>query len=161
MTMYPKENRLDRTTALRLWSDANTWFSSEEGKKGAIRTGQLADVAVLSADYMSVPEDQIRNLVSVLTIVGGRVVHGDGPFGKLAPPLPPASPDWSPVSKFGGYYRHGQKADVPKKVAAAAAVAGQGCAVHGQQRQLAWFADIPAADQGEFWSALGCNCWMG
>ena len=44
--------------------------------------------------------------------------------------------------------------------AAAAAVAGPGCAVHGQQRQLAWFSDIPAADQGEFWSAFGCSCWM-
>ena len=53
-TIYPKENRLDRTTALRLWTEANTWFSNEEGKKGAIKAGQLADLAVLSADYMSV-----------------------------------------------------------------------------------------------------------
>lgn len=106
------------------------------------------------------PEDQIKGLASVLTIVGGKVVYGDGPFGKLAPPLPPASPDWSPVNKFGGYYRRGQKPDALKKVAVAAA-AGHSCAVHGQQQQLAWFADIPAADQGEFWSALGCSCWMG
>jgi hypothetical protein len=160
MTMYPKENRLDRSTALRLWTEANTWFSSEEGKKGVLKAGQLADLAVLSADYMTVPEDQIKSLTSVLTIVGGSVVYGEGSFGKLAPPLPPASPDWSPVSKFGGYYRRGQKADAPKKVAAAA-IAGQSCAVHGPQRQLAWFADIPASDQGEFWGALGCNCWMG
>ena len=161
MTMYPKENRLDRTTALRLWTEANTWFSSEEGKKGSIKSGQLADLAVLSADYMTVPEDQIKGLASVLTIVGGNVVYGDGPFSKLAPPLPPASPDWSPVSKFGGYYRRERNADTSKKVAAAATVAGHNCAVHDQQRQLAWFADIPVADQGEFWSAFGCSCWMG
>jgi len=161
MTMYPKENRLDRTTALRLWTEANTWFSNEEGKKGAIKSGQLADLAVLSADYMTVPEDQIKGLVSVITIVGGNVVYGDGPFSKLAPPLPPASPDWSPVSKFGGYYRREHKADSSKKVAAAAAVAGHSCSVHGQQQQLAWFADIPVANQGEFWSAFGCSCWMG
>ena len=107
--IYPKENRLDRTTALRLWTEANTWFSNEEGKKGAIKAGQLADLAVLSADYMTVPEEQIRDITSVLTVVGGNVVYGDGSFGKLAPPLPPASPDWSPVSKFGGYYKRSRK----------------------------------------------------
>src|SRR5262249_14209614 len=150
MTMYPKENRLDRTTALRLWTEANTWFSNEEGKKGAIKTGQLADLAVLSADYMTVREDDIRNITSLLTIVGGNVVHGEGPFSKLAPPLPPASPDWSPVGRFGGYYRRdSSKGSESRKVAAAAAA--HGCMVHGARRELAWFADIPAADQGEFW----------
>jgi len=164
MPMYPTENRLDRTTALRAWTEANTWFSSEEGKKGAIKSGQLADLAVLSGDYMTVPEDQIKGLVSVLTIVGGKVVYGDGPFSKLAPPLPPASPDWSPVSKFGGYYRGGKKPgpEAAKKAAAAATVvAGHSCAVHGLQREQAWFADIPVSDQNEFWSALGCSCWIG
>ena len=125
------------------------------------KSGQLADLAVLSADYMTVPEDQIKSLSSVLTIVGGNVVHGDGPFGKLAPPLPLPSPDWSPVNKFGGYYKRGTKADASRKVGVVGAAAGYSCAVHGRQQQLAWFADIPAADQGEFWSALGCSCWMG
>ncbi len=81
--------------------------------------------------------------------LGGDVVYGDGPFGTLAPPLPPASPDWSPVNGFGGYYRRAQKADASKKFAAAAAAAGHSGAVHGQQQQLAWFAEIPVADQGE------------
>jgi predicted amidohydrolase YtcJ len=156
--MYPRENRLDRTTALRLWTEANTWFSNEGGKKGAIKVGQLADLAVLSGDYMTVPEDQIRNLSSVLTVVDGKIVYGEGEFGKLAPPLPPASPDWSPVRTFGGYYKSGQK---PKESRKTAAAAGAACAVHGQQQQLAWLADIPAADQRDFWSALGCDCWMG
>ncbi len=60
MTLYPKANRVDRVTALRLWTEANTWFSREGGAKGAIKPGQLADLAVLSADYMTVPEDQIK-----------------------------------------------------------------------------------------------------
>ena len=47
MSMYPQANLLDRETALRLWTEANTWFSSEEGKKGQISVGQLADLAVL------------------------------------------------------------------------------------------------------------------
>ena len=158
MTVYPKENRLDRTAALRVWTEANTWFSNEEGKKGAIKAGQLADVAVLSSDYMTVPEEQIRHIESVLTVVGGNIVYGDGLFSKLAPPLPPASPDWSPVNRFGGYYnKRSGKGDAAKKIAAA----GAACAVHAQQPQLAWFADIPAVDQREFWGALGCNCWMG
>jgi predicted amidohydrolase YtcJ len=159
--IHPKENRLDRTTALRLWTVGNTWFSNEEGRKGAVKAGQYADLAVLSADYMTVPEEQIRNLVSVLTMVDGKVVHGDGAFAKLAPPLPAPSPDWSPVKTFGGYYKAGQKAPDAKKAAAAASATAGACSVHGQQPQLAWLADIPASDQREFWGTLGCSCWMG
>src|SRR5690606_27488324 len=39
--LYPQSNLLDRETALRLWTERNTWFSNEEGRKGQIRTGQL------------------------------------------------------------------------------------------------------------------------
>ena len=86
--LYPKENRVDRTTALRLWTEANAWFTREEGKKGAIRAGQLADVAVLTADYMTVPDTEIRHLASVLTLVGGNVVYGEGPFARSRRPCP-------------------------------------------------------------------------
>ena len=102
--LYPQAKRLDRATALRLWTAANTWFSNEEGKKGSIKIGQLADFAVLSDDYMTVPEERIKSIVSLLTVVGGEVVHGDGAYVKLAPALPPPSPDWSPVARYGGYY---------------------------------------------------------
>ncbi len=154
LAMYPAGNRLDRTTALRLWTQSNTWFSNEEGKKGVIKAGQLADLAVLSADYMTVPEGEIKNLVSVLTVLGGNVVHGGGPFTRLAPALPPASPDWSPVNRFGGYYERGRG----EKRTAAMPVA---CVQHGPRPQAGWFADMPAATQREFWNSFGCNCWMG
>ena len=72
--IYPAANRLDRETALRLWTEANAWFSTETGKKGQIKEGQLADLAVLSDDYFSVPEDAIQDITSVLTIVGGKAV---------------------------------------------------------------------------------------
>ncbi len=98
--MYPPQNRLERSTALIAWSHGNTWFSSEEGKKGMIKAGQLADLAVLSADYMTVPEDEIRNITSVLTVLGGDIVHAAKPFRDLAPPLPAASPEWSPVHRY-------------------------------------------------------------
>ena len=103
--IYPEENRLDRMQALRLWTVNGAWFSSEEGKKGALVPGQLADLAALSADYFSVPEDEIKRLESVLTMVGGKVVHAAAEFRELAPPPLPVMPQWSPVEKFGGYAR--------------------------------------------------------
>jgi predicted amidohydrolase YtcJ len=96
MRLYPLENRLDRETALRLWTTSNTWFSSEEGVKGQVSVGQLADLAVLSTDYFAVPEEEIAGIRSVLTLLGGKVVHASDEFSDLAPPLPPAMPDWSP-----------------------------------------------------------------
>ncbi|WP_043430314.1 amidohydrolase [Cystobacter fuscus] len=100
--LYPAANRMSREEALRLYTTGSAWFSGEERDKGIIAEGMLADLAVLSADYFSVPEEQLKHLESVLTLVDGKVVHGTGPFGPLAPPLPPASPDWSPVSLPGG-----------------------------------------------------------
>src|SRR5262245_32698609 len=103
--LYPESNRLDRMEALRLYTVGSSWFSSDEGKKGPIVPGQLADLAVLSADYFSVPEEQIKQLESVLTIVGGKVVYAANEFSKLAPPPLPVSPDWSPVKTYDGYWR--------------------------------------------------------
>src|SRR5262249_49592291 len=80
----PESSRLSRQEALALYTHGSAWFSSEESKKGRIAPGQLADLAVLSADYFSVPEDDIKRLESVLTIVGGRVVYGAGEFSSLA-----------------------------------------------------------------------------
>jgi len=102
--LYPEPNRLSRLEALRLYTQGSAWFSSEESKKGRIASGQLADLAVLSADYFSVPDEDIRRLESVLTIVGGRIVYGAAEFSSLAPPLPPVSPGWSPTTEFGGYH---------------------------------------------------------
>ena len=101
--LYPEENRLDRAEALRLYTMGSSWFSTEDGKKGALAPGQLADLAVLSADYFSIPNEEIKQLESVLTIVGGKVVYATEEFSKLAPPALPVSPNWSPVKEYGGY----------------------------------------------------------
>jgi predicted amidohydrolase YtcJ len=103
--LYPDANRLDRMAALRLYTVGSSWFSSDDGKKGSIAAGQLADLAVLSADYFSIPEEQIKQLESVLTIVGGKVVYAVAQFSRLAPPQLPVSPDWSPVKTYGGHWR--------------------------------------------------------
>ncbi|PTY06122.1 amidohydrolase [Opitutaceae bacterium EW11] len=101
--LYPEENRLSRMEALRLYTVGSAWFSSESEKKGAVVPGQLADLAVLSEDFFSVPEERIKRIESVLTVLGGRVVYATGEFGPLAPPELPVMPDWSPVKQFGGY----------------------------------------------------------
>ena len=54
------------------------YFSFEEGRRGSLETGKLADLAVLSDDYMTVPEDEISLLESVFTMVGGQMVHSTG-----------------------------------------------------------------------------------
>ncbi len=84
--LYPEANRLERMDALRLYTVGSSWFSGEESKKGAIVPGQLADLAVLSADYFAIPEEEIKRLESVLTLVGGKVVYATAEFSKLAPP---------------------------------------------------------------------------
>jgi predicted amidohydrolase YtcJ len=97
------ENRLTRAEALQLYTLGSAWFSGEERVKGRIAPGQLADFALLSADYFEVPEAQIPAIESVLTVVGGDVVWAAGPYAELAPQLPPVSPAWSPVAHFGGH----------------------------------------------------------
>jgi len=98
-------NLLDRTEALRLYTSGSAWVSAEEGKKGTLEPGKFADFAVLSADYFSVPVDGIKDIESVMTVVGGKVVYGAGPFSHLSPPLPPVKEDWLPVRQYGEYYK--------------------------------------------------------
>ena len=148
---------MDRLEALRLWTEANTWFSNEEGKKGRIAVGALADLAVLSADYLNIAEDEIAHLSAVLTMLGGKVVHGVGDFAPLAPALPPAAPDWSPVRTFGGYQDRAQQN--VQRAAAAACGCANGCNVHGHDHARALAASVPTSDGRSFWGSFGCSCW--
>ncbi|MET0280436.1 MAG: amidohydrolase [Steroidobacteraceae bacterium] len=144
LRLYPDAKCLHREEALRLWTEANTWFSTEEGKKGRIATGELADLAVLSADYLTVPPEEISAITSVLTMVGGSIVHASKPFQDLSPSLPPAMPDWSPVRFFGGY-----QAVQPGKAAVTA------CRGHVHRGA----GHAPAAGGEHFWGVAGCGCW--
>ncbi|RKK05985.1 amidohydrolase [Pseudoroseomonas wenyumeiae] len=160
MRITPERNRLDRETALRMLTEKVTWFSNEEGKKGQIAVGQLADMAVLDRDYFGVPEDEIQDITSVLTILGGRVVHGAGDYASLAPPLPPAMPDWSPVRRFGGYQdRRASATGTRNALARLARCCDSACGVHGHEHARAWAASTPAGQDQGFWGALGCSCW--
>ena len=103
LSINAPENRLSREEALRLWTTGSAWFSHEDERKGQLSPGCFADLAVLSEDYFSIADDEIRSLESVLTLLGGKVVHGAQEYATLAPELPPVSPDWSPVKYYGGY----------------------------------------------------------
>ena len=98
------DNRLNREEALKLYTLGAAWFQKQENEKGRIAPGNLADFALLSEDYFSVPEDKIKNISSVLTVVDGSVVFGAGKYSSLSPKLPEPLPEWSPIRYFGGYY---------------------------------------------------------
>ena len=104
LSIYSESNRMSREEALRLYTQGSSWFSAEDGTKGGLLPGQLADFAVLTADYFTVPEEEIKDLQSVLTVVGGEVVYANKDFDKLAPSPLPAALDWAPTAHYGGYY---------------------------------------------------------
>ena len=139
-TLYARPDCPDRATALRLWTEANNWFSNESGKKGALIPGRLADLTVLSSDYFSVADERIPEITSVLTLLGGEIVWAGEEYGDLAPPLPPVLPDWSPVRTFGGY-----QGSTPAAPAARAAMDGRAPTVRPHR------ADCQPA--------MGCLCW--
>jgi predicted amidohydrolase YtcJ len=141
LRLYDKKNRLDRTAALRLYTEGSAWFSGDEEKKGGIAAGQFADLAVLSADYFTVPENEIKGIESVLTIMGGKIVHAGDDFAPLAPPLPPVSPDWSPVASYGGYHRD----------SAASGLHRQGCACDSHR-------PVWSPKESRLWG-IGCDCF--
>lgn len=101
LELWDDANKLTREEALSIFTSGSAWFSQEENVKGTIAEGMYADFAILSDDYFSVPEKDIMDLESVLTVTGGNVVYAAGPFAEFAPEaLPPVSPDWSPVVTY-------------------------------------------------------------
>lgn len=159
MQMYDEQNRLDRDTALMLWTQGSAWFSSEQGKKGQIKAGQLADLAVLSQDYFSIEEEQIKGIESLLTLVDGKVVYAAGSFSPLAPPPIPVLPEWSPVSNVPGHYRSAPPAAAKVGLAAAPHQCCGPCGVHAHRHDIARGAGVPVSDDRAFWGALGCSCF--
>ena len=163
MQLYPQRNCLDRDTALRMWTEHVTWFSNEEGTKGRIEAGQLADLVVPDKDFFACAESEIADITSMLTVVGGKVVWGAGEFSshdESVPPLP--MPDWSPVRRFGGYGAWGDTAEgapLQARMNAAACACSTACGVHAHSHAKAWSSQAPASDLQGFWGALGCSCW--
>jgi predicted amidohydrolase YtcJ len=148
-TLYDRQQCLDRETALGLYTRDNTWFSNELGRKGQIVAGQLADLALLSEDFLGVPDEVIRQIVSVLTVVDGKVVYGAGPFAHLDPPLPPAMPEWSPVRNGSRYWKDTRRVVTP--------ALARNCSLHDH-----WHAthrQLRQTGASGFWGESGCSCW--
>jgi predicted amidohydrolase YtcJ len=135
--LYSDQNRLDRETALKLYTRGSAWMSREDDLKGRLAPGQYADFAMLSADYFAVPGGEIQAITSVLTVVDGEIVYGAEEFSRLAPPLPPVSPDWAPPRYAG-----------ERRWPAAPATPVHHCRNHA-----------PAGAVDPLWGPLGCGCW--
>jgi predicted amidohydrolase YtcJ len=83
MPMRGPEEMPTREEALRIYTLGSAWFSFDDEKRGSLAPGKLADLAVLTKDYLSVPVEEIGAIASLLTMVGGRVVYATGPYAAL------------------------------------------------------------------------------
>ncbi|WP_337878554.1 amidohydrolase [Rheinheimera sp.] len=93
-----EEQRLDRLTALKLFTLGSAWFSGDEQQKGAIAPGMLADFSILNQDIFQVEEQQLLQTRSELTVVDGRTEYASKAFPAFAKPRLKAEPLWSPVN---------------------------------------------------------------
>ena len=72
-----------RIEALRLYTQGSAWFSFDDTRRGSLAVGKLADLAVLTEDYLTIPVDRIGKVRSMLTMVGGRIVHASDRYAAL------------------------------------------------------------------------------
>lgn len=160
LRLTPERNRLDRETALQLWTKGSAWFSGEADVKGAIAVGEYADLCVLSDDYFTVAGEDIQHIESVLSLMAGKVVYAAAEFRGRDPGAPSPSPDWSPVKAYGGHWRHIEKRPASAMQSMASACAcSRSCGLHGHAHS--WAAAVPLREQDKtaFWGALGCSCF--
>lgn len=164
-----QESRLDRRTALELYTKGSAWFSQEHHKKGDIKVGMFADLAVLDKDYFTIDEEDIKNIEAEMTVVDGNIVYAKGEFSSFALPSVPILPEWSPTNLYNGYYPvggHTQK-EIEKNSKSAHKVpltsqihscAGS-CGVHSHNHDQARMSNLPVNNYHAFWGALGCSCF--
>ena len=78
-----------RLDALRIYTQGSAWFAHDDDRRGSLTVGKLADLAVLTSDYLTVPVDEIGGIRSLLTMVGGRIVYSAQPYAALELGDPP------------------------------------------------------------------------
>jgi len=100
-----KENQLDRIKALKIYTQGSASLIHQDKDRGTIKEGYLADIAILSHDYLETAAENIKNIESELTILDGKIVYGKEEYLKYAPIIPKAIPAWSPVNFYGGYQK--------------------------------------------------------
>lgn len=177
MQIYNDMGKLSREIALELYTRGSAWFSNEQQKKGSIKNGQLADIAVLDRDYFTVDEEEIKSIEAELTILGGKIVYAKGGFANHNPPPIPVLPEWSPTKIYNGYFHssnhqdpvYTKQANAEKRksddairqiqiVNAVHACVGS-CGVHGHNHNDARLSNMPVDNYTAFWGALGCSCF--
>jgi predicted amidohydrolase YtcJ len=74
--------QITRQEVLELYTSRNGWFLREEDQLGSIEEGKLGDLVVLDRDYFTVPDEELKQIRSVLTVVDGQIVHDSGEVGR-------------------------------------------------------------------------------
>lgn len=105
MQFWPKEQVLDKYTALKLYTSGSAWFSGEQKLKGKLIKGMYADMVILTDDYFAATPEKVKQINALVTIVNGKVVYASGKYAAQNPTLPDVIPAWSPVNHFGGYQK--------------------------------------------------------
>ena len=160
LQIYNDETKLNRETALELYTRGSAWFSNEQNKKGCIKVNMLADVAILNDDYFTIDDEYIKNIEAVLTIVDGKIVYAKDEFSSYSPPPIPILPEWSPVKNHNGYYSSRQKKRKATTVLQTAnnnsaitqlhCFSGS-CNVHGHNHNAARLSNVPVNNYTAFW----------
>ena len=76
------EEAPSRRQALEMYTRNTAFMANDDDRRGTLEAGKFADLAVLSADYMTAPVKEIGKIKSVLTMVGGKVVYAAPPFAE-------------------------------------------------------------------------------
>lgn len=97
------ENKLDRITALKLYTQGSASLINQDKDRGTLKKGYLADLVIISDDYLNTAEEKLKDIHSLMTIMNGKIVYGEREFKSVAPAVPNAIPGWSPVNYYGGY----------------------------------------------------------
>lgn len=105
MQFWPKDQVLDKFTALKLYTSGSAWCSGEQNVKGKLVKGMYADMAILSGDYFTASPEQVKQITSLMTVVNGKIVYASGKYANESPAIPEVIPAWSPVRYFGGYQK--------------------------------------------------------
>jgi predicted amidohydrolase YtcJ len=105
MQFWPKDQVLDKFTALKLYTSGSAWCSGEQNVKGKLVKGMYADMVILSDDYFNAAPEKVKHITSLMTVVNGKVVYAAGAYAALCPSIAAALPYWSPVNYYGGYQK--------------------------------------------------------
>lgn len=105
MQFWPKDQVLDKFTALQLYTSGSAWCSGEQDVKGKLVKGMYADMVILSADYFTAEPEKVKRISSLMTIVNGQIVYAAGTYADQCPPIAAAIPAWSPINFYGAYQR--------------------------------------------------------